>query len=149
MSLMHVLPETMLASASPGAPRCAFEAPVRNLVLLVEDNDCVAGLVTCILGRGGRRVLRARDGAESELLFAAHAREIACVMLDYRLPDTDGASLCARLRRQRPDLPVMFASGQDYAGQRTFADGITRFVAKPFLPAELAREVSALLAAIA
>jgi hypothetical protein len=43
----------------------------------------------------------------------------------------------------------MFTSGQNYAGQRTFGDGITVFLAKPFLPAQFAHQVNALLADIA
>lgn len=123
--------------------------PVRDLVLQVEDNDCVARLVSHLLGREQLRVVRARDGAECLRLFAAHAQEIALVMLDYRLPDTDGVTLCARLRAQLPDVPVLFTSGQSYAGPRTFADGNTAFLAKPFLPGQFASQVNALVSVTA
>jgi CheY-like chemotaxis protein len=96
-----------------------------------------------MLGRHGCRMLRAKNGAEGERLFAEHAQEIAFVMLDCRLPDMDGTELGERLRQIRPGLPVLFTSGQGYAGQRTFTDGATGFLAKPFMPAEFTRQVSA------
>lgn len=138
------------AVGSPDALRPEFrEAPLRDLVLQVEDNDCVARLVSALLVREGFRVRRARNGAECELLFAALADEIALVMLDCRLPDIDGATLGRRLRAQAPELRVLFTSGHTYAGQRAFDDGLTRFLAKPFLPAQLAREIKSLIADIA
>lgn len=149
---MHALPGAMLAPDLLATPRFAgAEASEReaDLVLLVEDNDCVAGLVAHIVGRGGRRVLRARDGAECALLFAMHAAEVALVVLDCRLPDTDGVTLCRRLREIRPDLPVLLTSGQNDAGPCGLDRRTTAFVAKPFLPAQFVREVNALLAAIA
>jgi DNA-binding response OmpR family regulator len=147
---MHALPAAMLASDATEAPPCVFGGSLaRNVVLQVEDNDCIARLVEHILARSGHRVLRARDGAEGAVLFAAHRDEIALVMLDCRLPDMDGSALSSDLRESRPDLPVLFTSGQHYAGPKSFTDGMTAFLAKPFLPAQLESQVNALVADIA
>lgn len=147
---MHALPAAMLDSDSGEMLPCAFDGtPARDLILQVEDNDCVARLVTLLLEREGHRVLHARNGAQCGQLFAEHADEIALVLLDRRLPDTDGGTLCQRLRAVRPDLPVLFTSGRDCAGERLCPDGLTSFIAKPFLPGQLVRQVNSLIAAIA
>jgi DNA-binding response OmpR family regulator len=147
---MSVFATALPVAGSADASGAEFrETPARNLVLQVEDNDCVAGLVGALLAREGLRVLRARDGAEGERLFAAHAEEIAVVMLDCRLPDIEGTVLGRRLRARAPELRVLFTSGHSYAGQRIFDDGLTGFLAKPFLPAQLTREIKSLIAEIA
>src|SRR5436309_949157 len=107
--------------AAMAAPRCeasvgahpAGGLPDRDLVLLVEDNDVVAELITRILERRGRLLIRARDAAEAERQFMAYAPRIALLMLDCKLPDVHGGVLCQRLRRLVPGLPALFTSGQD------------------------------------
>lgn len=131
------------APATPGAS--AADISARGQVLIVEDNDVVAGLITCILNRRGQSVLRARDGAECEQMVAQHGSAIVLVLLDCRLPDTDGISLCGRLRARVPRLPVLLSSGHNYAGPRAVADGPTAFLAKPFLPEQLKRQIDTLL----
>lgn len=120
--------------------------PDRDVVLLVEDDDTIAGLVTHILQRARRRVVRARDGAECMRLFAASADSIGLVILDCRLPDADGPGLCRQLRGLVPDLPVLLTSGRDVARMGTdAAAGATAFLPKPFRPVEMERQVAALL----
>lgn len=133
---------TLLHGQTPLPP------PGRDIVLVVEDDDTVARLMTHILTRVPRRVLRARDGAECARLFREHAAAIALVIMDCRLPDTDGASLCNELRRMSPGLPVLLTSGRDQSRAPALNHGATAFLAKPFLPAQVEHKVSALLAAI-
>lgn len=135
--------------AAPGG-NVSANASGRNAVLLVEDNDTVAGLVTHILVRRQRRVLRARDGAECVRVFTEQVSSIALVILDYQLPDTDGMALCRELRRRWPDVPVLLTSGKDRSRDVDLeACGATAFLPKPFRPAEVEQKVAALLGAIA
>ena len=135
---------------SESATCTVIDLPGRSLVLLAEDNDCVAALVTRILARLGLGVLRANCGAECERLFAEHESEIALVMLDCRLPDGDGAMLAGRLRQCAPELPVLLTSGRENREAKALvAQGNAAFLPKPFFPAQVAERVSALLGAIA
>lgn len=120
----------------------------RNVVLLVEDNDFVAGLMTCVVQRRGQQVVRARDGAEAERLFKEWEPAIALVIMDCRLPDDDGRSVCRRLRCRSQRLPVLFTSGQDWPETPEFAEPHTGFLTKPFLPTQLQRQMDAVLGAI-
>jgi DNA-binding response OmpR family regulator len=117
----------------------------RELVLLVEDDDTIAGLVTHILQRAHRAVIRARDGAECVRIFQENASLIGLVILDCRLPDADGLTLCRQMRGIVPDLPVMFTSGRDQTKLAENETGSTAFLPKPFRPVDVERQVNALL----
>src|SRR5687768_4898594 len=66
------------ATNSPFGPATASpfgaEAKRNGLVLLIEDDEGVADMVERFLGRLGKRVLRARDGAEGAQLFAEYEK---------------------------------------------------------------------------
>src|SRR5687768_7191811 len=92
----------------PPAP--ATEAPA-PLVLVIEDDELVANVVERLLVRLGKRVLRARDGAEGAQMFAEYESDIALILLDCNLPDIDGTALCRVIRNHAPTLPVILTSG--------------------------------------
>ncbi|MES2694044.1 MAG: response regulator [Verrucomicrobiota bacterium] len=114
-------------------------------VLLVEDNDTVAGLFVQILARESRQVLRVKNGAECIHTFMRHSASIRLVILDCKLPDSDGTGLFRVLRRCVPGLPVLLTSGRECGIEKTLDDGITDFLAKPFRISEVEQKVAALL----
>jgi CheY-like chemotaxis protein len=127
---------------APGAPG------ERGAVLLVEDEEAIATLVALVLGRVGWTVHRARDGAESIRLAKRHGPQLALAIVDCRLPDMDGARLCGALRAAQPGLPVLLTSGQRPPAGALGAAGPTGFLPKPFRPADVQRQISALLEAV-
>lgn len=146
---MGTLTAVVAARHAPGVPACTvLDVPVRNLVLLAEDNDVVAGLVGRILARIGLTVLRAETGARCEELFAERHADIALAMLDCRLPDGDGAALGRRLSERMPGLPLVLMSGREHAAAQSLtATGKAVFLAKPFFPGQLEERIAALLGA--
>lgn len=116
--------------------------------MLVEDDDTIASLVTHILRRSGRPVLRASDGAGCVKLVREHRDGFALVILDCRLPDMDGAVLCRELREMVPNLPVLMTSGKNQPMEKVRAAGATAFLAKPFRPTDVERQVTTLIGAI-
>lgn len=145
---MGIFPETIARSdeVRPGSGSpfgCS-----RDIVLLIEDDDFVAGLVECILARQPVRVLRAASGEEAEKMFAEHRSDVALAMIDCGLPDTDGRTLCRRLRGQMPQLPVLITSGSDIDIAMLAAEGPTVFLPKPFFPIQVQQQVRSLLGAI-
>jgi DNA-binding response OmpR family regulator len=135
------------STAEPGGGVPPSDSP--GVVLLVEDDDTIAGLLIRIIGRGQRTVLRARNGEECLSVFAANVAKIALVILDCRLPDAEGLALCRELRRQVPDLPVLLTSGKQQATASLGAASVTDFLPKPFRLADVELKVSALLGATA
>lgn len=126
------------AAATPG-----------RAVLLVEDEESLAELLTHLLTRLQLRVIRAADGAAAIQLFSQHQPVIALAFVDCRLPDMDGGDVCRELRGMAPRLPLLLTSGRD---QRALAasfgaDAPAAFLPKPYMPADVTRHVTALLSA--
>lgn len=117
-------------------------------MLLVDDDDLVAAVLTRLLERRGDRVVRAHDGASGAQAFAQHENQIRMAIMDCCLPDIDGVRLGRALRHIVPKLPLLIISGWEFpAAVQLQGNGPTRFLAKPFTPAELAAEIDQLLAA--
>jgi CheY-like chemotaxis protein len=83
----------------------------------------------------GLKTLTASDGDEAVQLFAQHADEISCILLDLAMPTMDGLTACQEILAIRPNAKVILTSA--YAEQETaqrFAEqrGLVGFIAKPF-----------------
>ena len=114
----------------------------RGPLLLVEDEPPLLRLAERALRRAGWQVTAAED-AESALTLVEGGLRPAMLVSDVVMPGLDGAALSQRLRRRFPGLPVLLVSG--YAP--SLVDGglpgeVSRFLAKPYAPAELVRSVA-------
>jgi two-component system cell cycle sensor histidine kinase/response regulator CckA len=121
----------------------------RGTVLLVEDEDAVRSFAARALGQRGYEVLQATTGAEALEVFVGHQGEVDLVVSDVVMPEMDGPTLCEHLRRQRPDLKVIFISGyaEDAFRQHLAENEDFMFLQKPFDLKELAAAVKAALEA--
>lgn len=144
---MPALPAAMVKPADFDAQLLLGLQPSSDgVILLVEDDDQIASLITLILGRVKRRVLRARDCASGLELFEEYRPEIDLVIVDSLLPDGDGGQLCQQLRSERPKLPVLLTSGRDQSRLASLMKGgATAFLPKPFLPTDVERNIAGLL----
>jgi two-component system response regulator PilR (NtrC family)/two-component system response regulator HydG len=81
-------------------------------ILIVEDNVDVARLIheTLAAEPEGFDVSEAYS-AERAFRHLAE-RDVDCVLLDYRLPDSDGLKCLAKIRQRHPRLPVIFVTGE-------------------------------------
>ena len=68
------------------------------------------------------------------------------IVLDLGLPDIDGGELCARLRRQGEDVPILMLTARATLDETLdgFRNGADDYLAKPFAFAELLARVEAL-----
>lgn len=132
----------------PTAPSAATPAGrSKDAVLVIEDNETIAGLLTAIL-RGMRlRVLACADGAQAQAAFAEHQHDILLVLADCRLPDADGRELCVKFRESVPDLPVLVTSGSvSGRGVAPLPRGrLVEYLAKPYAPSEVLHKVRSLI----
>jgi signal transduction histidine kinase/CheY-like chemotaxis protein len=101
-------------------------------ILLVEDNDEVAMLVTEMLRELGYRVTRAAS-AQSALGALADEREIDLVFSDIVMPGTmNGMDLAREVRRRRPGAPVLLTSGYAGAAVRDAEAEDIKILCKPY-----------------
>jgi len=85
------------------------------LVLVADDNPVIRALAQAQLEELGYRVMEAGDGVAAVDAFRAGKESIRLVLLDLAMPRMDGWETLAALRRLRPDIPVVIASGYDEA----------------------------------
>jgi DNA-binding response OmpR family regulator len=85
----------------------------REHVLLVEDDVYFAECVKSLLELHGYSTVTAMDGEQALARFHEHPRDFDLLLSDVVMPRLSGPLLAAELRRQRPDLRVLFMSGYD------------------------------------
>jgi len=119
----------------------------RGTVLLVEDEDAVRNFAARALGQRGYQVLEASTGTEALDVFESHQGDVDLVLSDVVMPEMDGPTLMAKLRRDRPDLKIIFISGYaEDSFRKHLADNEDfMFLQKPFDLKELAAAVKAAL----
>ena len=116
-------------------------------VLVVDDEAPMRALERRVLEDLGYRVLEAGNGTDLVDLLAAGAC-FDLLIADLDLPVVRGDEMARRIRRSRPDLPVLYVTGHSewLLDGRTLAAG-EAFLAKPFSVAQLRDAVSLLLTA--
>ncbi len=113
-------------------------------VLLIEDEESIATLVTAYLERDGFRAKWVRSGTEG--LAAVERESPRLVILDIGLPDMDGFEVCRQIRRRRSVPIVMLTARDDEIDRVTGLEvGADDYVSKPFSPRELIARVRAVL----
>jgi DNA-binding NtrC family response regulator len=92
-----------------------------------------------VLEREGFSVLEASGASRAEELFEAHKAEIALVVTDVGIPGENGTDLSRRLASKKPELRVIYMSGQveETVFGSTSHTANERFLAKPFTVAGL------------
>jgi len=106
--------ETLPRPAEEGA-KASSELKGGGTALLIEDDQQVRGLGVRMLEHFGWKVLAARDGVEGVEMFLKHQEEIRFVLSDLTMPRMDGWETLAALRKMKPDVCVILASGYDEA----------------------------------
>ncbi len=116
-------------------------------VLIVEDDESLATLLSYNLQKEGYRVGVARDGDEALVMTGEEAPDL--VLLDWMLPRVSGIEVCRRLR-QRGDtqnVPIIMvtARGEEAERVRGLDTGADDYVSKPFSMTELFARIRAVL----
>ena len=123
----------------------ADDAP---LVLVIDDEDAVRGVIGRLLARQGYRVLLASSGQEGINLFEENAKDIRLVVLDWHLPGVPGERTFDELLAREPKLRVVLVTGDHHADLGANArQYLACMLLKPFTSAELMLAVNAVLSA--
>lgn len=116
-------------------------------ILVIEDDQDTVEFLELFLDMSGYQVQTAGTGARGLALATAHA--IAAVLLDRRLPDMDGITVCERLRAQlgRAVPIILLTADHDPALHTAARDaGVSAVLQKPFAPDALLQQLAAVLA---
>jgi FixJ family two-component response regulator len=101
-------------------------------VVVVDDDPAVLGALKFALDLEGFSASAYRSG--SELLAESDLPQTGCLVIDFKLPDTDGLSLLAALRNRAVQLPaVLITTNPSASLRRRAAAAEVPIVEKPLL----------------
>ena len=119
-------------------------------ILLVEDEDMVRAVAERALIRQGYTVVTASEGEEALGLLAAQVEDeqkFDIIVSDVVMPNMDGPTMARHVRKNYPDLPILFMSGYAEEQLRKSIDlDKVNFLPKPFSVAQIAEAVGETLA---
>jgi DNA-binding response OmpR family regulator len=117
-----------------------------NLLLVVEDEPLIALAMQDALEDAGYRVLLAEDGHTGVALLSESVQEASGLITDIRLGvGPDGWVLAREARATRPDLPVLYVTGDSAHEWRTQGVSGSTILQKPFVPTRMLSELRSLL----
>jgi signal transduction histidine kinase len=136
------LPLATEAAPAPAPPLPAPQATAPATILLVDDDPLIAGSTVALLEDLGHVVVAATSGREAlRLLSDGLAPDL--MITDYAMPEMSGLELGREVRRLRPTLPILLATGfADLEGAG--AVELPR-LAKPYTQDQLAGQIARLL----
>ncbi|MBN1571715.1 MAG: sigma-54-dependent Fis family transcriptional regulator [Deltaproteobacteria bacterium] len=105
---------------------------MKPIVLIVEDDQLMSDSLKKVLNGEGFSAISAATGAEAKMLIEDSV--VHLVLLDIRLPDTDGLDLLKVIKEFEPDIPilVMTAYSDVTVAVNAMKKGATDYIQKPF-----------------
>jgi two-component system cell cycle sensor histidine kinase/response regulator CckA len=136
-------PEILQTGVKHGRPPMVS----RETILLVEDEDSVRRFTRLALERHGFQVIEAASPEQALALVANTDQTIALVVTDVVMPQLSGPELAEKLRKLRPEMPVLYMSGYPatMVMQGSPVDSSMRLLPKPFTTADLLTNIEAIL----
>ena len=106
-------------------------------LLVVDDDSLIRRSLGEMLRHEGYFVFEAATAAEA--MKVASGTELALVISDFNMPETDGMQLLRELRSKKPELPVVLVTGYGTVEQAVEAmkNGAYDYVSKPILDDEM------------
>ena len=129
------LPATTQSPSEPTRTEHMTVLGGHETILLVEDEASLRGVVGRVLRRLGYQVLEANNGHEAIKVWKRHPGQIDLLFSDVVMPEgMSGLVLAETLRREKPNLKVIFSSGYnaEMAGQGRATAGDTILLQKPY-----------------
>ena len=113
-------------------------------ILCIDDHW--SGLIgrKMLLEQNGYEVLEATGGSEGLKLFLS--QDVDAVVLDYQMPDMNGAVVAAKMKKARSRVPIILLSAHSPLPKRKL-QSVDRFISKSESPAAFLSTVDDILTA--
>jgi len=112
-------------------------------VLIVDDSLSVRKSLSQLVGDAGYGCDTARDGMEA--WDKIQQKQPSVILVDMEMPRMNGIELTNRIRanEQTRDIPVVMITSRSMQKHRNAAEkaGVTRYVTKPFVEADLLTQI--------
>ena len=132
-------------------PESSTTAPAEHsddagTVLVMEDEPIVRRATLAALSQYGFDVRAAENGAVGVEMFEQMADTISLVLIDLVMPVMGGEEALARIKRIRPDVPVVICSGYNEVESMRFNENdVAGIVKKPFTAKQLVDQLKSAL----
>jgi DNA-binding NtrC family response regulator len=101
--------------------------------LIVDDNLAIVDMYKDVLALKGHEILGvAKDGRECMIKLNEYTILPDFVILDYRMALGDGLTVMKEVLKDKPNLKVIFTSGDESISAEAQAAGAAMFLKKPF-----------------
>lgn len=97
----------------------AIHANGTETILIADDEREIRASASSLLEELGYHVIEAENGAEAVVKFMENKDSIQLVILDMMMPKKNGKEVFDEIKRVRPDIKTIFASG--YTGGKRYA----------------------------
>jgi two-component system chemotaxis response regulator CheY len=117
-------------------------------ILVVDDSKVMREmLIACLRGQSGYQFTQAASGLEA--IEHLSLKPFDLLLLDMNMPDIGGVEVVEFVRGQDRlrEVPIVIVTtrGDDASKQKALSAGASRYLTKPFSPAQIQAEVSLLL----
>jgi CheY-like chemotaxis protein len=131
-----------VGGATEVAERLEAAQKARKRVAIVDDDIQLRMAYSFVLEHLGYRTLMAGDGDEivDQVLDAKEAAP-DLILMDYRLPKTNGLEAAKAILRKRPIIKIIISTADDSVRRDAISAGMT-FLQKPFSMDELASAIA-------
>jgi two-component system phosphate regulon response regulator PhoB len=120
---------------------------MRNLILVVEDEEPIRDMIKLALELAGFDVSLAAQVSEANHLLANKIPEL--ILLDWMLPDISGIDYITQLKRNSitKNIPIILltAKAEEESKIKGLETGADDYVTKPFSPRELVARIKTVL----
>ena len=106
--------------------------PSHLRILLIDDEPLVRSLLRHVLENAGHTVTEAGNGQEGVRCFRENNFDL--VITDHGMPVMNGLDVAFRIKKQKPETPVILITGWQTETDATFQkpSSIDEFITKPF-----------------
>ncbi len=113
-------------------------------ILLAEDEAVNVKFLQIVLKKTQANVIIAHNGIEA--VNIALDQNVSLVLMDIMMPEMDGFEASKRIRKHKPDLPILGLSGHAMVEEeRIIEAGITELLTKPIQGIDLIRKLETYL----
>jgi len=140
MGIPSETPETIADSSETGTKK----SPVRQSVLVVDDEENFLTLIRWFLSQRGYHVVTAANAEEALALLLDKVFDVA--LLDIKLGSVDGICLLEQFVQRSPKLKVIMMTAYPTVGsiKQAHEKGAIRYLTKPVNLPELVRVIKQL-----
>jgi FixJ family two-component response regulator len=119
-----------------------------NIIAIVDDDAPLREALSSVMKAAG--FLTSTFGSAEEFLDSGNQNDMACLILDVRLPGISGIELQRRLQDAKSQIPVIFVTAHGDASLRDLLikAGAAGFLNKPVRSDALLKEIHAALESV-